>query len=82
MPKQLRRAVVLKRLSRGRCLPLRKAGSDTSPTADPEPASGGALGDHGVIIIKELALSFLIAILVVAASSLITKVAQAIGSAW
>jgi len=52
MPKQLRRAVVLKRLSRGRCLPLRKAASDTSPTADPMPASGGALGDYGVIIAK------------------------------
>jgi hypothetical protein len=35
-----------------------------------------------VIIVKELVLSLLIAILAVAASSLITKIAQAIGSAW
>ena len=35
-----------------------------------------------MIIAKELVLSFLIAILAVAASSLITKVVQAIGSAW
>ena len=35
-----------------------------------------------MIIAKELVLSFLIAILAVAASGLITKVAQAIGSAW